>query len=85
MAAAMAWALFGMAAGVYLAAELVWPALNADLPWLTFGRLRTVHTTAVIFGFGGSALIATSFYSVQRTCHCTLFAPGVAWFVFIGW
>ncbi|MDD9883259.1 MAG: cytochrome-c oxidase, cbb3-type subunit I [Gammaproteobacteria bacterium] len=85
IAAAMAWALFGMTAGVYLAAELVWPALNADLPWLTFGRLRTVHTTAVIFGFGGSALMATAFYSVQRTSHCTLFAPGVAWFVFIGW
>ena len=85
IAAAMAWALFGMTAGVYLAAELVWPALNADLPWLTFGRLRTVHTTAVIFGFGGSALMATALYSVQRTSHCTLFAPGVAWFVFIGW
>ena len=79
------WALFGMAAGVWLAAEMVWPALNLELPWLTFGRLRTVHTNAVIFGFGGSALIATSFYSVQRTCHCRLFAPKLAWTVAVGW
>ena len=79
------WALFGMAAGVWLAAELVFPVLNFDLPWLTFGRLRTVHTNSVVFGFGGSALIATSFYSVQRTCHQRLFAPALGWFVMIGW
>jgi len=83
--AAIAWAVFGMAVGVYLAAELVWPALNLELPWLSFGRLRTVHTNSVIFGFGGSALIGTSFYSVQRTCHRQLYAPGLSWFVFWGW
>ena len=82
---AMFWALAGMAAGVWLAAEMVWPVLNFDLPWLSFGRLRTVHTNVVIFGFGGSALIATSFYSAQRTCHCGLFAPRLAWFVAVGW
>lgn len=85
VAAAVAWAIFGMAAGVWLAAEMVWPVLNLDLPWLSFGRLRTVHTNSVIFGFGGSALIGTSFYTVQRTCHTRLFAPGLAWVVFWGW
>ena len=83
--ATVAWALFGMAAGVWLAAEMVWPALNFDSPWLTFGRLRTVHTNAVVFGFGGSALIGTSFYIVQRTCRAKLFAPALAWLVFYGW
>lgn len=79
------WAVFGMLAGVYLAAEMVWPELNFDLPALTFGRLRTVHTNAVVFGFGGSALIGTSFYIVQRTCRVSLFAPSFAWAVFYGW
>ncbi len=79
------WAVFGMSAGVWLAAEMVWPVLNFDLPWLTFGRLRTVHTNSVVFGFGGSALIGTSFYVVQRTCRARLFAPGLSWMVFWGW
>ena len=79
------WALFGMLAGVWAAAQMTWPALNLDLAWLTFGRLRTVHTNAVVFGFGGSALIGTSFYIVQRTCQVRLFAPALAWFVFWGW
>lgn len=83
--ATVVWAVLGMGAGLYIAAELVWPALNLDTPALTFGRLRTVHTNAVVFGFGGSALIATSIYSVQRTCHQRLFAPGLAWLVAAGW
>ena len=85
LAASMLWALFGMLAGVYLAAEMAFPVLNFELPWLSFGRLRTVHTNTVIFGFGGSALIATSFYSVQQTCRIKLFAPKLAWLVFYGW
>jgi cytochrome c oxidase cbb3-type subunit 1 len=84
-AASVLWAIVGMAAGVYVAAELVWPALNLSLPWLSFGRLRTVHTNVVLFGFGVSALIGTSFYSVQRTSHTPLFAPRLAWFVFYAW
>jgi cytochrome c oxidase cbb3-type subunit 1 len=84
-ACAIFWALLGLAAGVYIAAELVWPELGFDQPWLSFGRLRTVHTNVVLFGFGVSALIATAFYSVQRTSHATLFAPGLAWFVFYAW
>ena len=79
------WALLGMAAGVYVAAELVWPTIDGGWPALTFGRLRTAHTTLVLFGFGVSALIATAFYSVQRTSHVRLFAPGLAWAVFYAW
>jgi cytochrome c oxidase cbb3-type subunit 1 len=84
-AAAIFWALLGMAAGVYVAAELVWPSLSFSQPWLSFGRLRTVHTNLVLFGFGVSALIGTSFYSVQRTSHTPLFAPRLAWLVFYAW
>lgn len=70
--ASMVWALVGMAAGIYIAAELAWPALNLGVPEITFGRLRPVHTNTVIWGFGGNALIATSFYIVQRTCQTRL-------------
>lgn len=81
----MFWAIVGMLAGVYAAAELVWPALNFDLPWLSYGRIRTVHTNVAIFGFGVSALIGTAFYSVQRTSHVPLFAPKLAWLVCWAW
>jgi cytochrome c oxidase cbb3-type subunit 1 len=79
------WGIVGMLVGVYIAAELAWPALNFDIPWLTFSRLRPLHTNAVVFAFGGSALFATSYYVVQRTCHTALFAPGLASFTFWGW
>jgi cytochrome c oxidase cbb3-type subunit 1 len=81
----IAWALIGMSAGVYAAAELIWPSLDLGQPWLTFGRMRTFHTNVVIFGFGVSALIGTAFYSVQRTCHVRLFSPTLAWIVCYGW
>ncbi len=72
------WGIVGMAVGVLIAAQLYWPALNFDIPWLTYGRLRPLHTNAVIFAFGGCALMGTSFYVVQRTCHVRLFGdqPG---------
>ncbi|WP_122257521.1 cytochrome-c oxidase, cbb3-type subunit I, partial [Pseudomonas salomonii] len=79
------WGIVGMGLGVFLAAQLVWPALNFDLPWTSFGRLRPLHTNAVIFAFGGCALFASSFYSVQRTCQTQLFAPKIAAFCFWGW
>ncbi len=79
------WGIVGMAVGVYIAAELVWPQLNLDIPWLTFSRLRPLHTNAVIFAFGGSALFATSYYVVQRTCQTRLFSDGLAAFTFWGW
>lgn len=77
--------IVGMAVGVLIASQMAWPVLNFDTPWLTFGRLRPLHTNAVIFGFGGSALFATSYYVVQRTCHTRLFAPALAEFTFWGW
>ncbi|MBL4819485.1 MAG: cytochrome-c oxidase, cbb3-type subunit I [Gammaproteobacteria bacterium] len=79
------WAVVAMAVGVYLAAELVWPTIDFGQPWLSFGRLRPLHTNGIIFGFGVSALMATGFYSVQRTCHVPLFAPRLAWFLCYGW
>jgi len=82
---ALVWGLLGMAAGVYIASELAWPFLNFDIPQITFGRLRPVHTTLVIFGFGGSALFATSYYVVQRTCQTRLYSDWMASATFWGW
>jgi cytochrome c oxidase cbb3-type subunit 1 len=79
------WGIVGMAVGVLIASQMAWPAMNFETPWLTFGRLRPLHTNAVIFAFGGSALFATSYYVVQRTCHTRLFAPQLAAFTFWGW
>jgi cytochrome c oxidase cbb3-type subunit 1 len=83
--ATIVWGVVGMAVGLLLAAQLAWPALNFDIPWLTFSRIRPLHTNAVIFAFGGCALFATSYYIVQRTCHVELFAPKLAAFTFWGW
>ncbi|WP_298609304.1 cytochrome-c oxidase, cbb3-type subunit I [uncultured Thiothrix sp.] len=84
--AAIVWGIAGMTAGVYIASELAWPFLNFDIAQITFGRLRPVHTSGVIFGFGGNALFATSYYIVQRTCQTRL-AGGTFWpnFTFWGW
>ena len=79
------WGIVGMTVGVLIAAQLVWPALNFDTPWLTYGRLRPLHTNAVIFAFGGCALFATSYYVVQRTCQTRLISDGLAAFTFWGW
>ena len=81
----LVWGIVGMAVGVLIAAQLAWPALNFDVPWLTFGRLRPLHTNAVIFAFGGSALFACSYYVVQRTCHVRLFSDKLVAFTFWGW
>lgn len=82
---AVIWGVVGMLVGVVIAAQLVWPELNLGLPWTSFGRLRPLHTNAVIFAFGGSTLFATSYYVVQRTCHVELFAKKLAAFTFWGW
>ena len=79
------WGIVGMLVGVLIAAQLMWPALNFDLPFLTYSRLRPLHTNAVIFAFGGSALFATSYYVVQRTCHVRLAFSKLAAFTFWGW
>jgi len=79
------WGIVGMSVGVLIAAQLIWPHLNFDTPWFTYSRLRPLHTNAVIFAFGTSALFATSYYVVQRTCQTRLFAPKLAAFTFWGW
>ncbi len=79
------WGIVGMAVGVLIAAQLLWPELNFDTPWLSYGRLRPLHTNAVIFAFGGSALFASSYYCVQRTCQARLFGDKLAAFTFWGW
>ncbi|HED34894.1 MAG TPA: cytochrome-c oxidase, cbb3-type subunit I [Gammaproteobacteria bacterium] len=83
--AAVVYLVIGTGIGVYIASELAWPVLNFDIAELTFGRLRPLHTNAVIFAFGGSTLMATSYYSVQRTCGVRIWSDKLAWFVFIGW
>ena len=79
------WGIVGTFVGVLIAAQLIWPALNFDTPWLTYSRLRPLHTNAVIFAFGTSALFATSYYVVQRTCKTALFGGKLAAFTFWGW
>lgn len=78
------WGVVGMLVGVIIAAQLAWPELNFG-PWFHFGRLRPLHTNAVIFAFGGCALMATSLYIVQRTCQTSLISDKLAAFVFWGW
>ena len=79
------WGVVGMLVGVIIAAQMAWPELNFGVPWLSFGRLRPLHTNAVIFAFGGCALFATSYYVVQRTSQARLFSDGLAAFTFWGW
>jgi len=83
--ATVVWGVVGMLVGLIIAAQLAWPALNFDIPWLTYGRLRPLHTNAVIFAFGGCALFATSYYVVQRTCQVRLFSDALASLTFWGW
>ena len=82
---AVVWAIVGMGVGLFIATQMVFPELNLNLPWTSFGRLRPLHTNAVIFAFGGCVLFATSYYVVQRTCQTTLALPGLAAFTFWGW
>lgn len=80
------WGVVGFSVGVFIALQLAFPVLNFGLEWFSFGRLRPVHTSAVIFAFGGNALLATSLYVVQRTCRAPLFGgPALAGFLFWGY
>ena len=83
--ATVIWGVVGMLVGVWIAALLIWPELNFDLPWFSYGRLRPLHTNAVIFAFGGCALLGTSYWVVQRTSHTPLAFPKLAAFTFWGW
>jgi cytochrome c oxidase cbb3-type subunit I len=84
-AISMFWGVAGFLVGLIIACQLAWPALNFDLPWTSFGRLRPLHTSAVIFAFGGNVLIATSFYVVQKTCRVRLAGDLAPWFVVLGY
>jgi len=79
------WGIVGMLVGVIIAAQLIWPDLTYGIEWLSYGRIRPLHTNAVIFAFGGSALFATSYYVVQRTCQARLFSDTLSAFTFWGW
>ncbi len=83
--ATLFWGIVGFLVGLIIALQLAFPALNFDLPFTTFGRLRPLHTSAVVFAFGGNALICTSFYVVQRTCQTRLAFGNAAWLVFWGY
>ena len=84
--AAAFWGLAGFLVGDLIAWQLAFPVLNLDLEWTTFGRLRPLHTSAVIFAFGGNILLGTSFYVVQRTCRASLFGGnGFGHFIFWGY
>ena len=83
--AALFWGTAGFIVGLYLALELAFPLLNFDLPWINFGRLRPLHTSAVIFAFGGNALLATSFYVMQRTSRARIAGDLAPWFVVLGY
>lgn len=83
--AAVLWGVVGMLVGCVIAAQLAFPDLFSGIPWLSYGRLRPLHTNAVIFAFGGCALFATSYHVVQRTCQAPLFLPWLAKFTFWGW
>src|SRR3954454_8621893 len=83
--AAVFWGIAGFAVGLYIALEFAFPWLNLDLPFINFGRLRPLHTSAVIFAFGGNVLLATSLYVVQRTCRARLAGDSAPWFVVLGY
>ncbi len=83
--AAVVWGIAGFTVGLWAALELAFPMFNLDLPWTSFGRIRPLHTSAVIFAFGGNVLIATSFYVVQRTCRARLIGDLAPWFVVLGY
>ncbi|MCK9488013.1 MAG: cytochrome-c oxidase, cbb3-type subunit I [Xanthomonadales bacterium] len=83
--ATLVWGIVGMLVGVVIATQLYWPDFLGGISWLSYGRLRPLHTNAVIFAFGGSALFATSYWCVQRTSHARLFCDKLAAFTFWGW
>ena len=82
---AVVWGVVSMLVGVFIAAQMAWPELNFGIAWLSFGRLRPLHTNAAIFAFGGCALFATSYYVVQRTCQVRVISDKLAAFHFWGW
>lgn len=85
MVMACIYLVLGTGVGVFIASQMAWPDLNFDIPYITFGRLRSVHTNTVLYGFAGTTLLATAYYVVQRTSHVRLWSDKLAWFTFWGW
>ena len=85
MVATVVWGIVGMLVGLTAACQLVWPELNADLPWLTFGRIRPLHTNAVIFAFVGNGIFAGVYYSLQRLLKTRMFSDALSRINFWGW
>jgi cytochrome c oxidase cbb3-type subunit I/II len=79
------WAFVGTAAGLLVACQLFWPELNLNTPFTTFGRLRPLHTNAVIFAFVGNGMFMGIYYSLQRLCKARMFSDALSWFNFWGW
>jgi len=79
------WGLVGMSAGLLVACQLFWPQLNLDTPFTTFGRIRPLHTNAVIFAFVGNGMFCGVYYSLQRLCRARMFSDALSWFNFWGW
>jgi cytochrome c oxidase cbb3-type subunit I/II len=79
------WGLVGTAAGLLIACQLFWPELNLNSPFTTFGRLRPLHTNAVIFAFVGNGMFCGIYYSLQRLCKARMFSDALSWFNFWGW
>ncbi|HET7832584.1 MAG TPA: cytochrome-c oxidase, cbb3-type subunit I [Gallionella sp.] len=82
---AVIYLVVGTLVGVIIASELAFPFINMDIPYITFGRLRPLHTNAVIFAFGGAVLMGAGYYVVQRTGATKLWSNKMAWFTFWGW
>jgi cytochrome c oxidase cbb3-type subunit I/II len=79
------WGLVGTAAGLLAACQLFWPGLNLDTPFTTFGRIRPLHTNAVIFAFVGNGMFCGIYYSLQRLCKARMFSDALSWLNFWGW
>ena len=79
------WGLVGFSAGLLVACQLFWPGLNLDLPFTTFGRIRPLHTNAVIFAFVGNGMFCGIYYSLQRLCKARMFNDTLSWLHFWGW
>jgi cytochrome c oxidase cbb3-type subunit I/II len=79
------WGLVGTLAGLFAACQLFWPGLNLDTPFTTFGRIRPLHTNAVIFAFVGNGMFCGIYYSLQRLCKARMFSDLLSWINFWGW
>src|SRR5664279_6530577 len=83
--ATVVWGIVGMVAGLLAATQIFFPAANLNLQFITFGRLRPVHTNAVIFAFVGNGMFMGIYYSLQRLCKARIFSDLLSWFNFWGW